>query len=142
MSIWHSNAFIMINSSYRNKSYRFASTMDTGHKKFCRFHGFRVQGSGLCWRLRREYIWGDARRPEGRSQMSNARRSYELPLSSYRQPPCGNAIKLSGRTFLAPPRGSSPMGEARRYVANDFLNLIAFPSMGRCPEGADRAPAV
>ena len=32
----------MINSSYRNKSYRFASTMDTGYKKFCRFHGFRV----------------------------------------------------------------------------------------------------
>ena len=114
MSIWHSNAFIMINSSYRNKSYRFASTMDTGHKKFCRFHGFRVQGSGLCWRLRREYIWGDARRPEGRSQMSNARRSYELPLSSYRQPPCGNAIKLSGRTFLAPHRGSSPKGLCKR----------------------------
>ena len=33
-------------------------------------------------------------------------------------------------------------GEARRYVANDFLNLIAFPSRGRCPEGADRAGAV
>ena len=33
----------------------------------------------------------------------------------------GNAIKLSGRTFLAPHRG-----EARRYVANDFLNLIAL----------------
>ena len=29
--------------------------------------GFGVQGSGLWWRLRREYIWGDARRPEGRS---------------------------------------------------------------------------
>ena len=74
MSIWHSNAFIMINSSYRNKSCRFASTMDTGRKKFCRFHGFRVQGSGLWWRLRRKYIWGDARR------------SYELLLCSYRQP--------------------------------------------------------
>ena len=49
----------------------------------------------------------------------------------------GNAIKLSGRTFLAPPKG-----EARRYVANDFLNLIAFPSRGRCPEGADRVLAV
>ena len=34
--------------------------------------------------------------------------------------PLGNAIKLSGRTFLAPHRGSSPKGEARRYVANDF----------------------
>ena len=29
----------------------------------------------------------------------------------YRQPsPLGNAIKLSGRTFLAPHRGSSPKG--------------------------------
>ena len=71
--------------------------------------------------------------------------------------PLGNAIKLSGRTFLAPHRGISPKGlckrtgflgvkrrenpvrlhilpsalppkgEARRYVVNDFLNLIAFP---------------
>ena len=37
-----------------------------------------------------------------------------------------NAIKLSGRTFLAPHRGSSPKGEARCYVANDFFNLIAL----------------
>ena len=29
-----------------------------------------VQGSGLSWRLRRNYIWGDARRSEDRSQMS------------------------------------------------------------------------
>ena len=29
-------------------------------------------------------------------------------------------------------------GEARRYVANDFLNLIDFLSRGRCPKGADR----
>ena len=27
--------------------------------------GFRVQGSGLWWRLRRKYIWGDARRFAG-----------------------------------------------------------------------------
>ena len=57
-------------------------------------------------------------------------------------PQGGNAIKLSGRTFLAPHRGSCPKGEARRYVANDFLNLIAFPSRGRCPEGADRVSPV
>ena len=43
-----------------------------------------------------------------------------------RIPPISNAIKLSGRTFLAPHRGSSPKGEARRYVANNFLNLIAL----------------
>ena len=47
-------------------------------------------------------------------------------------PPAGNAIKLSGRTFLAPHRGSSPKGEARRYVANDFLNLITFPRGEGC----------
>ena len=71
--------------------------------------------------------------------------------------PLRNTIKLSGRTFLAPHRGSSPKGlckrtgflgvkrrenpvrlhilpsalppkgEARRYAANDFLNLIALP---------------
>ena len=81
------------------------------------------------------------------------------------------AIKLSGRTFLAPHRGSSPKGEgatqrycmkvldidniglfniarytvsmpllpsalppkgeARRYVANDFLNLIALLTGGK-----------
>ena len=157
----------MINSSYRNKSCRFASTMDTGRKKFCRFHGFRVQGSGFrvqgCGGGFAANIYRampEGRREEVRCLMSNARRPYELPLSSYRQPPCGNAIKLSGRTFLAPHRGSSPKGlckrtgflgvkrrenpvrlqilpsalppkgEARRYVANDFLNLIALPLRG------------
>ena len=40
------------------------------------------------------------------------------------------------------PSALPPKGEARRYVANDFLNLIAFPSRGRWPEGADRAGAV
>ena len=42
----------------------------------------------------------------------------------------GNAIKLRGRTFLAPHRGSSPKGEARHYAANDFLNLIALTGWG------------
>ena len=28
--------------------------------------------------------------------------------------------------------GTSPEGEARRYVANDFLNLIAFPRGEGC----------
>ena len=56
---------------------------------------------------------------------------YESTLSTADAVPLpqwGNAIKLSGRTFLAPHRGSSPKGEARRYVANDFLNLIALPN--------------
>ena len=29
------------------------------------------------------------------------------------------------------PSALPPKGEARRYVANDFLNLIAFPTRGR-----------
>ncbi len=38
-------------------------------------------------------------------------------MSLYRKPsPQGNAIKLSGRTFLAPHRGSSPKGRGG-YVA-------------------------
>ena len=54
------------------------------------FIWFRVQGSGLSWRLRRLI-------------------SEDGILVS--QPfPQGNAIKLSGRTFLAPHRGSCPEG--------------------------------
>ena len=73
-------------------------------------------------------------------------------------PPLGNAIKLSGRTSWLPIGGAArraegaalryiqhcsmtagmpllpsalpPKGEARRYVANDFLNLIALPFGG------------
>ena len=46
----------------------------------------------------------------------DARRMGEM-MSSYRKPsPQGNAIKLSGRTFLAPLRGSSPKGRGG-YVA-------------------------
>ena len=101
------------------------------------FIWFRVQGSGLSWRLRRLFL--------------------EDGILISQHSPLGNAIKLSGRTFLAPHRGSCPeglckrtgflgvkrrenpvrlhilpsalppKGEARRYVANDFLNLIALP---------------
>ena len=54
------------------------------------FIWFRVQGSGLSWRLRRLFL------EDG------------IPVS---QPsPLGNAIKLSGRTFLAPHRGELPEG--------------------------------
>ena len=33
--------------------------------------------------------------------------------------------------FLLPMEGGAPKGEARRYIANDFLNLIALPQGGR-----------
>ena len=54
------------------------------------FIGFRVQGSGLSWRLRR-FISEDG-------------------ILVSQPSPLGNAIKLSGRTFLAPHRGSCPEG--------------------------------
>ena len=52
--------------------------------------GFMVQGSGLSWRLRRLFL--------------------EDGILVSQPSPLGNAIKLSGRTFLAPHRGSCPKG--------------------------------
>ena len=52
--------------------------------------GFRVQGSGLSWRLRRLFL--------------------EDGILISQPSPLGKAIKLSGRTFLAPHRGSCPKG--------------------------------
>ena len=54
------------------------------------FIWFRGQGSGLSWRLRRLF--------------------FEDGILVSQPSPLGNAIKLSGRTFLAPHRGSSPKG--------------------------------
>ena len=54
------------------------------------FIWFRVLGSGFRWRLRRLFL-GDG-------------------ILVSQPSPLGNAIKLSGRTFLAPHRGSSPKG--------------------------------
>ena len=58
------------------------------------FIWFRVQGSGLSWRLRRL--------------------SLEDGILVSQPSPLGNAIKLSGRTFLAPHRGSCPKGLCKR----------------------------
>ena len=54
------------------------------------FIWFKVQGSRLSWRLRRL--------------------SLEDGILVSQPSPLDNAIKLSGRTFLAPHRGSSPKG--------------------------------
>ena len=54
------------------------------------FIWFRVQGSGLSWRLRRLIL--------------------EDGILVSQPSPLGNAIKLNGRTFLAPHRGSCPEG--------------------------------
>ena len=54
------------------------------------FYFHLVQGSGLSWRLRRLIL--------------------EDGILVSQHSPLGNAIKLSGRTFLAPHRGSCPEG--------------------------------
>ena len=54
------------------------------------FIWFKVQGSGFSWRLRRLFL--------------------EDGILVSQPSPLGNAIKLSGRTFLAPHRGSCPKG--------------------------------
>ena len=54
------------------------------------FYFHLVQGSGLSWRLCRLFL--------------------EDGILVSQPSPLGNAIKLSGRTFLAPHRGSSPKG--------------------------------
>ena len=54
------------------------------------FIWFRVQGSRFSWRLRRLFL--------------------EDGILVSQPSPLGNAIKLSGGTFLAPHRGSSPKG--------------------------------
>ena len=60
------------------------------HPFYFAFIWFKVQGSGLSWRLRRLFL--------------------EDGILVSQPSPLGNAIKLSGRTFLAPHRGSSPKG--------------------------------
>ena len=58
------------------------------------FIWFKVQGSGLSWRLRRLFL--------------------EDGILVSQPSSLGNAIKLSGRTFLAPHRGSCPKGLCKR----------------------------
>ena len=58
------------------------------------FIWFRVQGSGFRWRLRRLFL--------------------EDGILVSQPSPLGNAIKLSGGTFLAPHRGSCPKGLCKR----------------------------
>ena len=62
------------------------------------FIWFRVQGSGLSWRLRRLFL--------------------EDGILVSQPSPLGKAIKLSGRTFLAPHRGAARWAEgaALRYI--------------------------
>ncbi len=54
---------------------------------------FWVLGSGFWWRLRRLFL--------------------EDGILVSQPSPLGNAIKLSGRTFLAPHRGELPEGESK-----------------------------
>ena len=40
------------------------------------------------------------------------------------------------------PSALPPKGEARRYVANDFLNLIALPKREACPPAGSPAASL
>ena len=72
------------------------------------FIWFKVQGSGLKWRLRRLFL--------------------EDGILVSQPSPLGNAIKLSGRTFLAPHRGSCPKGKASRYDVNSDCICMSIES--------------
>ena len=78
---------------------------------------------------------------------SDVSKSLSLLVTSHASPRYLMLLSEAGRMFLAPHRGSSSKGEARRYVANNFLNLIAlilrgggFP-LSHYPRSADRMPA-
>ncbi len=75
------------------------------------FIWFRVQGSGLSWRLRRLFL--------------------ENGILVSQPSPLGNAIKL--RKSLATQPLASPFGELPRWGAKNVLplNLIALPQWGR-----------
>ena len=78
---------------------------------FCceRGAGCRVRGSGLWWRLRRKYLWGDARKS------ANGR------FPSYRQPsPLGEGACVDTPSFLwnaVPRRGRRLDGESGIFVS-------------------------
>ncbi len=68
--------------------------------------GFRVQGSGF-------RVQGSGFRVQGsgfRIEVAASPPFLEDGILVSQPSPLGNAIKLSGRTFLAPHRGSSPKG--------------------------------
>ena len=87
--------------------------------------GSPFQGKGLAWILPPSYGrrcpegaevgWGKRYEKE-RRRPSQVRRLRKYPIHRWRGPPSpmGNAFKLSGRTFLAPHRGSCPKGLCKR----------------------------
>ena len=81
--------------------------------------GFRVQGSGFRWRLRRKK-GSQPRLAALSSPFQGKGLAWMLPPSFGRRCPEGTEV-----------------GGGKRYPRH-----TAFPSRGRCPEGADRALAV
>ncbi len=70
--------------------------------------GFKVQGSGFKVQGSRFRIQGSGLR--FRIEVAASPPFLEDGILVSQPSPLGNAIKLNGRTFLAPHRGSSPMG--------------------------------
>ena len=122
---------------------------------------FRVQGSGFRWRLRRKK-GSQPRLAALSSPFQGKGLAWMLPPSFGRRCPEGAEVgggKRYPRHTAFPSRGrcpegadralavyptlfdnrwhapiafgTSPEGEARRYITNDFLNLIALPMQGR-----------
>ena len=56
---------------------------------------------------------------------------YESTLSTAARSPLPNGEGYETRIPLSPKHSLSCVGEARRYVANDFFNLIALQQGGR-----------
>ena len=75
--------------------------------------GFRVQGSRFRVQGSRFKVQGSGFRVQGsrfRVQVAASPPFLEDGILVSQPSPLGNAIKLSGRTFLAPHRGSCPKG--------------------------------
>ena len=126
------------------------------------YSGFRVEGSGFRWRLRRKK-GSQPRLAALSSPFQGKGLAWMLPPSFGRRCPEGAEVgggKRYPRHTAFPSRGRCsegadrvalryiphcsitasmpllpsalpPKGEARRYVTNDFLNLIALPMRGR-----------
>ena len=108
--------------------------------------GSPFQGKGLAWTLPPSYGrrcpegaevgWGK-RYEKDRERSSQVRRLREHPIHRCAVPlPQGGRLRYENATFLA-------LSERiHAYVEKRITTDKAFPSRGRCPEGADRVLAV
>ena len=117
--------------------------------------GFRVQGSGVRWRLRSLFLLG--RCPEVAFKSPVTSRSYDTREGIISHAWC-QILRLSLHLFWLglfthrafssaqddDTRGRmvSQAGGLAAFFRRWYSRIAAFPSSGRCPEGADRADMV